>query len=132
MTDHIALNALKTAMYRAAEAQDATSANIYAAAPPLRRAAFALNRLNEAECNGVPRYNSRLGIVESQWTDEDQARSDRLRVRNEDRARAALAVAFGADWALHFDLEFQGDPRGAPIKLHPAGNRGGRDLVSVW
>lgn len=56
----------------------------------------------------------------AEWNDSDQARADRLREKAENRVKAAMAVAYGPEWEKFFALEFNGDPRGAPVKIHPA------------
>ena len=84
------------------------------------RAAFRLNSINESECNGVERWNPQLHRMLAEWNDSDQARADRLREKAENRVKAAMAVAYGPEWEKVFALEFNGDPRGAPVNIHPA------------
>ena len=131
MTDHITLAALQRALYRAADRQETATPDIWGAAPELRRAAFRLDALNTAQCNGVLRRSPDIGRMEARWTDADQARADRLRARAENRVRVALAQAFGPTWEEAFDLEFNQDPRGAPIRLHSA-TGAAHDLIVIW
>lgn len=131
MAEHIKLHVLQETLFRAADRQGATGGDIFAAASELRRAAFRLNALNESECNGVERWNSDLRRMVTEWNDSDQARADRLREKAETRVKAALAVAYGENWQQFFTLEFNGDPRGAPVYLHSATDQA-RHLVAVW
>ncbi|QXN72319.1 hypothetical protein RCSALEM_91 [Rhodobacter phage RcSalem] len=131
MANHIALHDLQRTLYRAAERQGADVVDIFGAAPELRRAAFRLNSINESECNGVERWNPKIRMMESQWNDSDQARADRLRAKAETRIKAALVLAFGENWGQFFTLEFNGDPRGAPVYLHSATDQA-RHLVAIW
>ncbi|QXN71359.1 hypothetical protein RCPACIFIC_90 [Rhodobacter phage RcPacific] len=120
MAEHIKLHDLQESLFRAADRQGATGGDIFRAAPELRRAAFRLNSINESECNGVERWNPQLRRMLAEWNDSDQARADRLREKAENRVKAAMAVAFGAEWEKFFAIEFNGDPRGAPVKIHSA------------
>lgn len=120
MADHIKLHVLQESLFRAADRHGATVGDIFRAAPELRLAAFRLNSINESECNGIERWNPQLRRMLAEWNDSDQARADRLREKAENRVKAAMAVAYGPEWEKFFALEFNGDPRGAPIKIHSA------------
>lgn len=120
MAEHIKLHDLQEALFHAADRQGVTGGDIFRAAPELRRAAFRLNSINESECNGIERWNPQLRRMLAEWNNSDQARADRLMEKAENRVRAAMAVAFGAEWEKFFAIEFNGDPRGAPVKIHSA------------
>lgn len=131
MAEHIALHELQKTLFRAAERQGINSVDVFAAAPELRRAAFILNRISEQECNGIERWDSKAKMMLGSWTEADQARADKRRAKAESRVKAALVVAYGADWDNAFTLEFQGDPRGAPVYLNSATDHA-RHLVAIW
>lgn len=86
------------------------------AARKLTNAARALSRISEQECNGIERWDANLRRYVGSWTDEDQARADKLRVRHEQKAVAA----WDGLGQPGFKLVFQGDPRGAPFCVMPA------------
>ena len=83
------------------------------AAESLRSCAGRLSRIAESECNGIQRYDAKAGRVLASWNEQDQARADRLTAKAESEAREAVAAIFGDSVAV----TFQGDPRGAPIRL---------------
>jgi hypothetical protein len=83
----------------------------------MRRAAATLDRINLARCNGVERYDAKLGRRFATWTDDDEARAEMQQDRARAKARAALK-RFQVDLGLALRLEFGTDPRGAAVRLH--------------
>lgn len=79
----------------------------------LSSASRRLSRYAETRCNGIERWDSKAGRVLASFTDDDDARLDRLEGRAEAQAVAAIAVLFGDS----VTVTFQRDPRGAPIRL---------------
>ncbi len=133
MVDHIKPQDLLRRMYRAADQTGLPAGDVMAGARLLRLAAFQLGRIAESECNGIERWDSKARMVLASWTEADQARADRLTARHEQRARDALAVAYGASWGDVLEIKFQGDPRGAPFTVCEKVAEGpARELFAVW
>lgn len=99
----------------------ASYGDIANAAESLVRAARSLHRTAEARCNGIERWDAQARMRLASWTDADEAKADKADARATDRAKAALAAIYGADWSERIDLETQGDPRGAMVKLWAKG-----------
>jgi hypothetical protein len=83
------------------------------AASILRRAAGTLSRLAELRCNGVQVWDSAARQYFGRWNDDDESATVKKEERAEKLARDAVAALFGDSVAV----TFQGDPRGAPIRL---------------
>lgn len=94
------------------------------AALALVKSSRALKRMAVARCNGIPRYDAKARMVLASWTDDDETRAERADKRAETRIRDAMVTIYGSDWADRIDLECQGDPRGAMVKLWASGFRG--------
>lgn len=77
----------------------------------------------EKRCNGIQRWDEKARMVLASWTDEDEAKAQKSDEKAEDIAKGAIATLYGANWPQIIDLEFQGDPRGAMIKVWPFGKR---------
>ena len=63
------------------------------------------------QCNGVPRFDTKAGIVLNEWTDADQASCDRSLARIEKTANEILAPYGAKVSTVH------GDPRGCVMRL---------------
>lgn len=108
-------------LYRLADKIAATTCGfdaMSAAANEIRLASKALQRINERECNGIPGPDGYM-----KWDDEDQERADKQRERHEKRVIEALGSAFALNILPLLDIEFQGDPRGAPVIVHTKGKQ---------
>ena len=84
--------------------------SVFDAAPQLVKASRALQRLNELECNGVYDWQTR----QYRWNESDQLKADKKREKIDAKVSAIIAQLFGDKIAI----EFNHDPRGAPIKLY--------------
>lgn len=126
MAYHFKLSELERDLRDAANRQGICGVNIWGyMAKELHLAAIRLHQINLSECNGLERWNPQLKMRTLQWNDSDQSRADRLREKAEKRVRAAMAVIYGSEWEKFFILEFNGDPRGAPIKIRPVNMKPG-------
>lgn len=96
--------------------------DILADATKIMRAARVIRRWGELECNGINRYQADYygpgkGGVGASWTEEDQAKADRLTEKAQKTITDTLT-----NYALDFmsddingkrrKVKFQGDPRG--------------------
>jgi hypothetical protein len=90
------------------------------AAREIRLAHRILDRNAINRCNGIERWDAQAQMRLASWTDDDEARADRLDARAEARVRDALRALFG-DRKGEVSIHFQGDPRGALIVIQPAG-----------
>lgn len=99
-----------------------------AACRAIVKAARGLLRNAEKRCNGIERWNAKARMVLAEWTDADEEKAERGDERGEKAIREALAVLYGPTWAERLELETQGDPRGAMVKVWP---RGERDMGSA-
>jgi hypothetical protein len=86
----------------------------------IRLAHRILDRNAINRCNGIERWDAAARKRLASWTDDDEARADRLDARAEARVRDALREFFG-DRKGEVLIHFQGDPRGALIVIQPAG-----------
>jgi hypothetical protein len=86
----------------------------------IRLAHRILDRNAINRCNGIERWDEQARKRLASWTDDDEARADRLDARAEARVRDALRALFG-DRKGEVAIHFQGDPRGALIVIQPAG-----------
>jgi hypothetical protein len=84
------------------------------AARVIRRNSAALQRSHESRCNGIPRYDAKARAVLASWTAEDGARANRI----EARARARIVAEFRAMFGGAVSIEFNCDPRGAPVRVY--------------
>ena len=78
-------------------------------------------RWAEKQCNGISRYDAKVGRALASWTDADQDKADAADEKAAQRIQAALAVIYGPTWAERMALELQNDPRGAMVKLFTRG-----------
>ena len=99
-------------LYRIIDKLDTFGRDIFKAAKVIRRNAATLNRIGEMECNGV------LGPDGfAKWDKNDQARADRRRTTAEKRIVEAIKGAILSPFCQRLEIEFQGDPRGAPVLI---------------
>ena len=132
MADHVKLSDLHIALMRAGKDAGYPVLNLQPAAD-LRRAAMRMQSLNEQACNGVMRWDDKARRMLPSWDDSDESRNVAATERAREKATIAIAGIFGPNWFQAFELEFQRDPRGAPIKIHDkGGNRGWSPLVAVY
>lgn len=87
------------------------------------RAARTMDRNAVNRCNGIERWDAKAGMRLAEWTDADEAKAERSDERAEAKVKAALAVIYGATWADRIEMETQGDPRGAMVKLWTKGSK---------
>jgi hypothetical protein len=127
MTKHMTLDQARTETFRILDVLDAglpsfdTSSRCIA---DLRKAARRLQYLGERECNGVIGPDGY-----AKWDDADQASNDKARTKAETSATAALDALLDTETRGRVEIEFQGDPRGAPILIH---EKGGRQRIAVY
>lgn len=88
----------------------------------IRKGAATLDREAVKQCNGVMRYDPELRRALASWTDSDQTKSDAARAKAKGQVNDGLRIALGAGFES-LSVEFQGDPRGAMVKLWRAGAR---------
>ncbi len=91
--------------------------DVSAAAATIRKGAAALSRIAESECNGIMRWDDQARRMLASWTDDDQARAD----KREAKARASILAAFDSILSGRgesFTVNFQSDPRGAPVRFY--------------
>jgi hypothetical protein len=89
-------------------------------AAQLAKAARVLDRINVDRCNGIERWDPAARMRLASWTEEDEARAEKLALRH---ANAALAIVHrlnAESMLVPFSIRFNGDPRGASIKLYVA------------
>lgn len=94
-----------------------------AACRGIASAARTLQRNAEKRCNGIMRYDNKARMVLASWTDDDEARAERSDAKAEKAVLECVATIWGDYWREFIDVEFQGDPRGAMVKLWDAGQR---------
>jgi hypothetical protein len=86
----------------------------------LHRAATALQRLAENECNGVNRWDAKACRVMAQWTEADQEQADKKRDGIKSKVMDILhnyrVVATSEDGDT-YKARFQRDPRGCMIRF---------------
>lgn len=132
MSNHVKLSDLHIYLMRAGNDTGCPVLDLRPAAD-LRRSAMRLQSLNELACNGVMRWDEKARRMLPAWDENDESRNERATEKAREKARAAMVGIFGANWAGFYELEFQRDPRGAPIKIHDkGGERGWSPLVAVW
>ena len=120
-----AIRGLYTALERADMGGAFRFREVEEMAAELAKAGRALDRINLAMCNGIERWDSAAGRRLASWTDEDQARADRAKLRAADKALAVLSrlngdKPYSKSNVSVFTVSFNGDPRGAAIKLFVA------------
>lgn len=94
-----------------------------AACRGLASAARTLQRNAEKRCNGIPRWDQKAHMFLASWRDADKARAEASDAKSEKHVLDCLATLWGENWRTIIDAEFQGDPRGAMVKLWDAGQR---------
>ena len=113
---HMSKQATISELYRIVEKTDSCGTGYVdksRAAKIIRRNAATLSTLAERECNGVIGHD---GFPK--WDDGDQARADKRRDTAETAIVDALKAAIPSPWFDRLTVEFQGDPRGAPVLVH--------------
>ena len=97
----------------------------------VRRAAETLHRWAEKQCNGIDRYDAKLGRVMASWTEADDKAMDKAQNRAEKLALTGFYLIF-AEKLNGLEVEFQRDPRGAMVKVWPKGEKDkGSPLLAV-
>ncbi len=97
----------------------------------LRRAAMTLQRWAEKQCNGIDRWDAKLGRVMASWTEADDKAMEKAQDRAEKLALTGFHLIF-AEKMNGLEAEFQRDPRGAMVKLWPKGKKdSGSPLLAV-
>ena len=82
----------------------------------LHRIAAAAKRRAEQACNGIERYNAKLGRYMAEWTDADEAAKERADTKAL-RAAQEIADRYGAK------VKLGGDPRGFVLRLELSSGR---------
>jgi hypothetical protein len=85
------------------------------AAKTIAKASRTLTREAVKNCNGIERFDAKIGQRTATWTDADQKRSDAAWDKAEAAVDAAIRSVFPA--ATGVIVEFQPDPRGAHIQI---------------
>ncbi len=113
-TNHMTKHETLEQIYRLAESVDMVSGYLIKAnaARIIRRNAATLNTLSERECNGVTGPDGY-----AKWDDGDQAKTDKRRITAKKAIRLAIKVLVPEPARNRLTVEFQGDPRGAPVSI---------------
>lgn len=130
MTEFMTLNDANKQLYRVRESATGlperagiTFLTMIDAATVVRRGVMRLQRIAERECNGVQGPDGY-----AKWDDADQDKADKARERAESRIVAAFDTVFDMSRPEAPRLEFQGDPRGAALRVYVDG----REVAAFW
>jgi len=127
MSKHMTKDEARKEIYRLLDTMDVGSPGFEAiseSAFTLRNSARRLQWLGERECNGVTGPD---GFAK--WDEGDQAKNDSDREKAENRAAKAIEAIMDSEARQRIEIEFQGDPRGAPILIH---EKNGRQRIAVF
>lgn len=128
MSEHIGLDQLRKDFYRLTDLLDVGTINYEIVRDCLKTArisAMQLDRISIRECNGVRGPDGFM-----KWDDSDQAKADRDRTRCEKRVTDALSDLFDSETFKRIEIEFQSDPRGAPVYVHI--KNGPQHIMSIY